>query len=111
MPVKVGDVEMQMPQGMFLHKDFAKLRYHTVCKLTETNSYIQRKNQVIEQAELIREERKKLQTRLLDNTNKRAKRTTGLTVPKYIASTKNIVAEKKIQQKDLKLSSEGKVKY
>ena len=65
----------------------------------ETNVYISRKNQVIEQAELIREERKKMQAKLMkSNITQKAKRTTGLTVPKYIQSSKNIMAEKKIAQ-------------
>jgi len=51
---------------MFLHKKTMQQRFQSIVKLTETNSYIQRKNQVIEQADLIREERKKLQTRLLE---------------------------------------------
>jgi hypothetical protein len=69
-----------------------------VVKLTETNIYIQRKNQVIEQADLIRDERKKLNIRLLEEGQKRAKRTTGMVVPKYIQSSKHIMAEKKAVQ-------------
>ena len=63
--------------------------------------YIQRKNQVIEQAELIREEKKKLNTRLLEKGDTKAKRTTGMAVPIYIQSSKHIMAEKKTAQKDL----------
>lgn len=58
--IKIGDIEKLLPHGMFLHKSMQKLRFQSIVKLTETNSYIQRKNQVIEQADLIREERKKL---------------------------------------------------
>lgn len=50
---------------------------------------------------MIREERKKLSKRMLDKQQGRAKKSTGLTVPKYIASSKHIMAEKKIAQKDL----------
>ena len=69
---------------MFLHKKCQASRFQSIVKLTETNSYIQRKNQVIEQADLIREERKKLQTRLLEKGDGKAKRTSGMAVPKYI---------------------------
>lgn len=59
-PIKIGDIEQMLPDGMFLHKQYARLRYQSIVKLSETNVYISRKNQVIEQAELIREERKKI---------------------------------------------------
>jgi hypothetical protein len=62
MPIKVGDVEKQLPDGMFLHKDHQKQRFHSVVKLAETNIYITRKNQVIEQSELIREEKRRMQS-------------------------------------------------
>ena len=84
MPIKIGDIEKMLPHGMYLHKSFQKQRFHSVVKLSETNNYIQRKNQVIEQADLIREERKKLNTRLLEKGEGKAKRTTGMSVPKYI---------------------------
>ena len=48
LPIKIGDIEMRLPHGMFLHKDWERKRMHAIVKLTETNSYIQRKNQVIE---------------------------------------------------------------
>jgi len=63
--IKIGDMEMTLPHGMFLHKSFQRDRYHSIVKLTETNSYIQRKNQVIEQADLIRDEKRRIQNRLL----------------------------------------------
>ena len=40
MPIKIGDVEMRLPPGMFLHKDWERKRQLAVVKLTETNSYI-----------------------------------------------------------------------
>lgn len=84
MSIKIGDIEKLLPHGMFLHKTYQAMRFHSVVKLSETNSYIQRKNQVIEQADLIREEKKKLNTRLLDKGEVKTKRTTGMSVPKYI---------------------------
>ena len=96
--IKIGDIEKMLPPGMFLHKQCQKMRFQSIVKLTETNSYIQRKNQVIEQAELIREERRKIQKRLLNKNDGKQKRTTGLVAPKYIASSKHIMAEKKQAQ-------------
>jgi hypothetical protein len=58
--IKIGDIEKTLPSGMFLHKKCQARRFQSIVKLTETNSYIQRKNQVIEQADLIREEKKKI---------------------------------------------------
>ena len=70
-------------------------------KLTESNVYIQRKNQIFEQAELIKEEKKKLQIKLIEKGKTKAKRTTGMQVPKYIQSSKHIMAEKKVAQANL----------
>ena len=84
MSIKVGDIERMLPHGMFLHKSNAKARFHSVVKLTETNMYIQRKNQVIEQADLIRDAKKDLQTRLLDKNSGKKNKTNGKVVPKYI---------------------------
>ena len=58
--IKIGDIEKQLPHGMFLHKSSQIKRLHSIVKLTESNSYIQRKNQVYEQVELIREEKRKI---------------------------------------------------
>lgn len=63
--IKIGDVEKMLPDGMFLHKHYQRMRFHSVVKLTETNVYIQRKNQVLEQAELIKDEKRKIQTRMM----------------------------------------------
>lgn len=63
--------------------------------------YIARKNAVIEQAEQIREERKKLQTRILEKQKVKKAAFSGLQVPKYIQSSKHIMAEKKEAQKGM----------
>jgi len=101
MPIKVGDIEKQLPEGMYLHKKWQKLRFNSIVKLTETNSYIQRKNQVYEQADLIREEKKKIQIRMLGQEKKSSKKSGGLQVPKIIASSRNIMDEKKEAQKKM----------
>jgi len=109
MAIKVGDPEMRLPHGMFLHKDWERKRFHSVVKLTETNSYIQRKNQVIEQAELIREEKRKMQKRVQETGPQKAKRTAGPAVPRYIQSSKHLMAEKKVAQAGMNID-EGKKK-
>jgi len=92
-----------------LHKDWERKRFHSVVKLTETNSYIQRKNQVIEQAELIREEKRKMQKRVQETGPQKAKKSTGASVPKYIQSSKHLMAEKKVAQAGMNID-EGKKK-
>ena len=110
MSIKIGDVEAQMPPGMFLHKDYAKRRYQSIVKLTETNSYIQRKNQIFEQAELVREERQRIQQAAVTGRDRKKKvRTEAIKAPLYTASSKGIIAEKKILQAG-KLSVEKPVK-
>ena len=99
--IKVGDIERQLPHGMLLHKDNARARFHSVVRLSETNVYIQRKNQIIEQQELIRDAKRDLQTKLLDDSTKKKKRTTGMTVPISIQGSKALMAEKKIAQAGL----------
>ena len=63
--------------------------------------YIQRKNQVIEQADQIRDAKKDLQSKLLDKSGKRKKKNDAAVVPKFIKSSKHIMAEKKIKQAGL----------
>jgi len=109
MAIKVGDLEMRLPHGMFLHKDWERKRFHSVVKLTETNSYIQRKNQVIEQAELMREEKRKMQKRAQDTGPQRAKKNASAIIPKYIQSSKHLMAEKKVAQAGMNID-EGKKK-
>lgn len=84
MPIKIGDIEKMLPDGMFLHKHYQRQRFNSIVKLTETNVYIQRKNQVIEQAELIREEKKKINTRLLEKGEVKVKKNRQLVSPKKI---------------------------
>jgi hypothetical protein len=55
MPIKIGDLEKMLPYGMYLHKKYNSAKFHSVVRLTETNSYVTRKNLVIEQAEKIKD--------------------------------------------------------
>lgn len=50
-----------LPYGMYLHKDYEHQRFSSIVKLTQTNVYLQRKNAVAEQAEQIKDQRKKMQ--------------------------------------------------
>lgn len=49
---------------------------------------------------MIREEKQKIQSRLLNNEDGKEKRASGMNVPLYIRSSKHIINEKKIAQKD-----------
>jgi hypothetical protein len=64
-PIKLGDVEKMLPYGMMLHKMHHSQRFHSVVKLDTTNLYNQRKNLLSEQAEAIKEQRRKMQTSLI----------------------------------------------
>ena len=55
MPVKIGDLEKMLPYGMYLHKKYNSAKFHSVVRLQETNSYVTRRNLVIEQADRIKE--------------------------------------------------------
>lgn len=48
LPVKIGDVERMLPYGMYLHKQYEHQKFRSVAKLIETNTYIQRKNTILE---------------------------------------------------------------
>jgi hypothetical protein len=48
MPIKIGDIEKMLPYGMYLHKKYNSAKFHSVVRLQETNSYVTRKNLVIE---------------------------------------------------------------
>jgi ribosomal protein L25 (general stress protein Ctc) len=100
MALKIGDIERTLPDGMFLHKSFQRQRFHTVVKLTETPIYLQRKNQVFEQADLIKMERIKLQKKLMDAQKKpKIMRDFKKMQPKHKMTTKDIMAEKKEAEK------------
>jgi len=61
MPIKLGDVEKMLPYGIFLHKRYDTQRFHSVVKLSPSNLYMNRKNLIVEQAEAIRQQKKKMQ--------------------------------------------------
>jgi len=51
MPIKIGDVEKMLPYGVYLHKQYDHQKFHSIVRLQTTNSYIARKNMIIEQAD------------------------------------------------------------
>ena len=51
-----------------------------------------------------------MQTKLLTKGDGKDKKMKGLQVPKYIQSSKHIMAEKKVAQANLNVSTEGKGK-
>lgn len=95
MPVKVGDVERMLPYGMYLHKRYDAQKFHAVARLSITNTYIQRKNTIVEQTDQIKEQRRKMQSELLEK--KKVVRTEHFekSVPNVVKSAKFIMAEKK----------------
>lgn len=52
--IKIGDAEKLLPYGVYLHKKYHAQRFHAICKLTENNAYIKRKNMVLDHQEAIR---------------------------------------------------------
>lgn len=100
--IKIGDIEKTLPHGVFLHKDWAARKFHTVCKLTETPIYVQRKNAVYEQIDQIKEEKQKLQKKLMDSQKKaKVMRDLRLNIPKHKQTSKSIMAEKKEMEKNM----------
>jgi len=55
MPIKIGDLEKMLPYGMYLHKKYNSQRFHSVVRLTRTNSYVSRQNILIEQTDKIKD--------------------------------------------------------
>ena len=95
MPIKIGDVEKMLPFGMYLHKMYNTQRFHSVVSLTITNTYVGRRNLILEQTDQIKEQRRKMQSRLLEK--QREVRTTKITksVPTFNQSSKEIAQMKK----------------
>jgi len=60
MPIKLGDVERMLPYGMYLHKQHEPQRFHSVARLTMTNTYVTRKNTILEQNEIIKDQRERM---------------------------------------------------
>ena len=105
-PIKIGDIEKMLPYGMYLHKMYDHQKFQSVVKLRSTNVYVQRKNMVVEQAEQINEQRKKMQLAMVGEKRKEAqaaakqgKKKAEKHVPEVVTSAKYLVAEKKESEK------------
>jgi hypothetical protein len=110
--IKIGDVEKMLPYGMFLHKMYDHRKSDSIVKLTLSNLYMQRKNMINEQAEAIKDHRKKMQTTMAAEKNREATKSKAAkkpekSVPQVVVSSKFITAEKKESEKEAK-SAEGK---
>lgn len=53
--IKIGDLEKMLPHGVYLHKMYDARKTQSVVKLTTTALYLQRKNTLNEQTELIQD--------------------------------------------------------
>lgn len=95
MSIKIGDVEKMLPYGMYLHKMYEHQKFHSVVKLQSTNSYVTRKNTIIEHAEQIREQRRKMQSSMLATKKVDRQSKAVKSVPKVVVSAKFIMADKK----------------
>lgn len=101
MSVKIGDIEKMLPHGMYLHKKYDTMKFHSVVRLQETNSYVGRRNMVIEQAERIKEQRRDMQSDLLDKkSDASAKKKREKVVPKHAISAKVLKKEIAAQKKE-----------
>lgn len=54
-PIKIGDIEKMLPYGIYLHKMYDHQKFTSVVKLKNTNLYQQRKNMIVEQADMIKD--------------------------------------------------------
>ena len=71
-PIKIGDIEKMLPYGMYLHKIYDHQKLTSVVMLKSTNVYVQCKNMVAEQAEQIKDQRKKIQLAMVGEKRKEA---------------------------------------
>jgi len=49
MSIKLGDIEKTLPYGLYLHKQYDHRKFESVVSLTTTNTYVNRKNMIVEQ--------------------------------------------------------------
>lgn len=99
-----------LPYGMFMHKMYDHQKFRSVVKLRETHMYTQRKGQVTEVAEQIKEQRKKMQLSLVTEkkTETAAKAKPVKKVPEVVTSAKFLMMEKKDREKEADKADKGK---
>jgi hypothetical protein len=100
-PIKIGDIEKMLPYGMYLHKMYDHQKFHSVVKLNNTNVYVQRKNMIVEQADQIKDQRKRMQLAMVSERSRKdaGKKKAEKHVPEVVASAKFIMQEKKDSEK------------
>jgi hypothetical protein len=101
-PIKIGDIEKMLPYGMYLHKQYDHQKFQSVVKLNQTNVYVQRKNMIVEQADQIKDQRKKMQLAMVGEKRAReagAKKKAEKHVPEVVTSAKFLMQEKKDNEK------------
>jgi len=64
-------------------------------RLQTTNSYVARKNMIIEQAESIKEQRRKMQSSMLEKKKEKKSSEAVKSVPSVVVSAKFIMQDKK----------------
>lgn len=80
---------------MYLHKKYDSQRFHSVAKLEATNTYVQKKNLILEQQDQIKEQRRAMQTALLDKKLESTYKKAVKKMPQVVVSSKLITADKK----------------
>lgn len=101
-PIKIGDIEKMLPYGMYLHKMYDHQKFTSVVKLKNTNLYQQRKNMIVEQADMIKDQRKKMQLAMVGEKRREAaagKKKAEKHVPEVVTSAKFLMQEKKDSEK------------
>lgn len=96
---------------MYLHKMYNHQKFKSVVSLYQTNLYLQRKNAVMEQADAIKDERKRMQLNLVRQKRSEsasAKKASVKNVPRVVQSAKFLMAEKKEAEKELKAAEKKK---
>jgi hypothetical protein len=100
--IKIGDIEKMLPYGMYLHKQYDTQKFHSVVRVKPSNVYVSRKNALVEQRDLLRDQRNKLQTNMMDKAKEGAaarKEKSEKSVPIVVKSAKFILAQKKEAEK------------
>ena len=83
MSIKIGDIEKMLPYGMYLHKQYAHQKFHSVVSIGITNKYIGRRNLIIEQTDQIKQQRRAMQSAMLEKKRASRDKTDVKSVPRF----------------------------
>lgn len=96
MAVKIGDIEKMLPHGMYLHKMYNNMKFHSFFKLIPTNQYTNRQNMIVEQQDQINNQKRKMQSALLERKSSiESGKKNEKSVPKMKATSKTIAQSRK----------------